>query len=231
MALLQGKTAIITGGSSGIGYATAQRFVEEGATVFITGRRAAELRIAATELGAAAHAVQGDVTQPADLDRLYSAASESGIGVDVIFANAGVAAGAPLGAITPESYDLMFDINVKGVVFTVQALLPLLNDGASIILNSSVAADRGREGTSVYAATKAALRSFARTWANELAPRNIRVNTVNPSSTDTAALAALARESPGLNVEEFKRQRSKRHSAGSTGPTRRDRQCGAVPGL
>jgi NAD(P)-dependent dehydrogenase (short-subunit alcohol dehydrogenase family) len=208
MALLTGKTTVITGGASGIGLATASRFVDEGAHVFIFGRRRAEIDAALGHLGENATGVAGDVTNRHDLDQLYAAIVEAGRGLDVIFANAGVGGAALLGAITAEHFDLLFDINVKGVVFTVQKLLPLLNDGASIILNASVAADRGREGTSVYAATKAALRSLARTWANELAHDSIRVNTVNPASTDTPGLTAFADKNPAIDAAEFKAQRS-----------------------
>jgi NAD(P)-dependent dehydrogenase (short-subunit alcohol dehydrogenase family) len=169
--LLTDKTAVVTGGSSGIGLATAQRCVDEGATVIITGRRRAELDAAVAQLGSHAHAVPGDVTVRTDLDRLYDAAERLG-GIDIVFANAGVGDGAPLGSITEEHFQLLFDINVKGVVFTVQTLLPLIREHGSIILNSSVAADRGRPGTSVYAATKAAVQSLARTWANELSAKS-----------------------------------------------------------
>ena len=202
MGLLTDKTAVVTGGSSGIGLATAQRFIDEGATVIITGRRRAELDAAVAQLGSHAHAVPGDVTVRTDLDRLYDAAARLG-GIDIVFANAGVGDGAPLGSITEEHFQLLFDINVKGVVFTIQTLLPLIREHGSIILNSSVAADRGRPGTSVYAATKAAVRSLARTWANELSSRHIRVNTVSPASTETPGLMALADD-----AERFKAQRS-----------------------
>lgn len=207
MGLLTDKTAVVTGGSSGIGLATAQRFVDEGATVIITGRRRAELDGAAAKLGSRAHAVPGDVTVAADLARLHEAAARLG-GIDIVFANAGVGGGAPLGSITEEQFRLLFDINVKGVVFTVQTLLPLIREHGSIILNSSVAADRGRAGTSVYVATKAALRSLARTWANELGSRGVRVNTVNPASTDTPGLMALNDAGLSLDDEQFKAQRS-----------------------
>ena len=207
MGLLTDKTAVVTGGSSGIGFMTAQRFIDEGATVIVTGRRRAELASAAAQLGSHAHAVPGDVTVPADLDGLYDAAARLG-GIDILFANAGVGRGAPLGSITEEHFQLLFDINVKGVVFTVQTLLPLIREHGSIILNSSVAADRGRPGTGVYAATKAAVRSLARTWANELASRGIRVNTVNPVSTETPGLMGLNDADPFLDDEQFKTQRS-----------------------
>ena len=207
MGLLTDKTAVVTGGSSGIGFATAQRFIDEGASVIVTGRRRAELDSAAAQLGSHAYAVPGDVTGPADLKRLYEAAARLG-GIDILFANAGVGRGAPLGSIPEEHFQLLFDINVKGVVFTVQALLPLIREHGSIILNSSVAADRGRPGTSMYAATKAAVRSLARIWANELGSRGIRVNTVNPAATETPGLMALNDADPSLNDEEFKTQRS-----------------------
>jgi NAD(P)-dependent dehydrogenase (short-subunit alcohol dehydrogenase family) len=200
--LLADKNAVVTGGSSGIGLATAQRFVDEGATVIITGRRRAELDAAVARLGSGAHAVAGDVTVPADLDHLHDAAARLG-GIDIVFANAGVLEIAALGSITQEHFQKLFDINVKGVVFAIQALLPLIREHGSIILNSSVAAERGRPGNGVYAATKAAVRSLARTWANELAPRQIRVNTVNPSSTETPGLMTFAD-----NAEQFKSQRS-----------------------
>ena len=206
MALLATKTAVITGGSSGIGLATARRFIDEGATVFVTGRNRAELEMAASILGPEAVPVHGDVTLPADLAQIpRDVAAKSGSGLDVLFANAGVAGAAPLGEITDAHFDLLFGINVKGLLITVQTLLPLLNNGASIILNASVAADRGRLETSVYATTKAAVRSFARSWANELAPRNIRVNTVNPGSTDTPLLTG---DASATQTEEFKRSRS-----------------------
>ena len=195
MGLLTDKTAVVTGGSSGIGFAAAQRFIDEGATVIITGRRRAELDTAAAKLGLHAHAVPGDVTVPADLQRLYEAAARLG-GIDILFANAGVGRGAPLGSITEKHLQLLFDINVKGVVFTVQTLLPLIREHGSIILNSSVAADRGRHGTSVYAATKAGVRSLARTWANELG----------------AGLMALNDADHSLDDEQFKAQRHHRRS-------------------
>src|SRR5271169_2786312 len=165
MALLAGKTAVITGGSSAIGLATARRFVEEGATVFIFSRRPTELEATVATLGPAATAVYGDVTGSADLNKLRAIVAARGNGVDIIFAHTGIAGAAPLGEISHAHFDSLFGINVKGVVLTIQALLPLLNDRASIILTASVAADRGRIGASVYAATNAALRSFARTWS------------------------------------------------------------------
>ena len=172
MALLEGKTAVITGGTTGIGLATAKRFVEEGAYVFITGRRQAELETAVKELGDNATGVQGDVSKEEDLDRLYSVVADSGRRIDVVFANAAILEVARIGEITEEQLDYQLGVDFKGVVFTVQKALPLLNDGGSVILNSSNAnAERGSDAIGVYAAIKAALRSFARTWASELRDR------------------------------------------------------------
>jgi len=190
--LLGGKTAVITGGNSGIGLATARRFIDEGATVFITGRRQTELDTAVKALGESAIGVQGDVANPADLDRLYAAVAEHEQQIDVLFANAAIAEAQPLGAITEDALDRQLDVDLKGVVFTVQKALPLLNDGASIILNSSNVASKGNAGLTVYAGIKAALRSFARTWAAELRGRNIRVNVVSPGATATPGLEGLA---------------------------------------
>jgi NAD(P)-dependent dehydrogenase (short-subunit alcohol dehydrogenase family) len=192
MALLTGKTAVITGGSTGIGFATAKRFVEEGAYVFITGRRQAELDVAAKELGDNVTAVQGDVSKSEDLDRLYAAVADSGRRIDAVFANAAVADVARIGDITEEHLDYQLGVDFKGVVFTVQKALPLLNDGGSIILNSSNVNAKGSDGIGVYAAIKAALRSFARTWASELRDRKIRVNVVSPGATDTPGIENLA---------------------------------------
>jgi NAD(P)-dependent dehydrogenase (short-subunit alcohol dehydrogenase family) len=190
--LLDGKTAVITGGNSGIGLATARRFIDEGATVFITGRRQTELDTAVKALGESAIGVQGDVANPADLDRLYAAVAEHEQQIDVVFANAAIVDAQPLGAITEDALDRQLDVDLKGVVFTVQKALPLLNDGASIILNSSNVASKGNAGLTVYAGIKAALRSFARTWAAELRGRNIRVNVVSPGATATPGLEGLA---------------------------------------
>jgi NAD(P)-dependent dehydrogenase (short-subunit alcohol dehydrogenase family) len=193
MALLSGKTAVITGGSTGIGLATAKRFVDEGAYVFITGRRQAELEAAVKELGDDnATGVQGDVGKPADLDRIYAAVADSGRRLDVVFANAATIDVARIGEITEEHLDALLGVDLKGVVFTVQKALPLMNDGGSIILNSSNTAARGSDGIGVYAAIKAALRSFARTWASELRGRKIRVNSVSPGATDTPGIDKLA---------------------------------------
>jgi NAD(P)-dependent dehydrogenase (short-subunit alcohol dehydrogenase family) len=194
MALLGGKAAVITGGTTGIGLATAQRFVDEGARVYITGRRQAELDGAVKQLGAAATGVRGDAGKLADLDRLYRAVADEGSTIDVVFANAAIAEAAPLEQITEDSVDRQLDVDFKGVIFTVQKALPLLNAGASIILNSSNVASKGNAGLTVYAATKAALRSFARTWAGELRGRNIRVNVVSPGATATPGLQGLAHQ-------------------------------------
>ena len=181
---LQGKMAVITGGSSGIGLATAKLFVKEGAYVFITGRRQKELDAAVKVIGRNVAGIQGDVARLADLDRLYEAVKTKGR-IDVVFANAGVAEFAPLGKITEEHFDKLFDTNVKGTLFTVQKALPLLNDGGSIILNGSVGSVKGTPAFGVYGATKAALRSFVRTWTSDLKDRHIRSNVVSPGPTDT----------------------------------------------
>ncbi len=189
MGQFEGKTAVITGGSTGIGLATAVRLAEQGAYVFITGRRKTELDAAVETIGAASvTAVQGDVSVPADLDRLYDAVRGRGQGVDVLFANAAVASVATLAETTEEHFDHIFGINVRGVVFTVQKALPLLNDGASVILNASTNAERGDAAFGAYGASKAAVRSFARTWAGELIGRGIRVNAVSPGPTETPGL-------------------------------------------
>jgi len=185
MGTLEGKTAVVTGGSTGIGLAAAQRLATEGAHVFITGRRTAELDTAAASIGSAATAVVSDIAKAADLDRLYDAVRTRGRGLDVLFANAGGGAFAPLEHATDEQYEQNFGINVRGTWLTVQKALPLFNEGASVILNSSIRADDGWENFGLYSASKAAVRSLARTWANELKDRGIRVNTVSPGSIDT----------------------------------------------
>lgn len=184
-AQLQGKIALITGGNSGLGLATAKRFVAEGAYVFITGRRQAELDAAVKEIGANVTAVQGDASNLADLDRLFATIREQKGRLDVVFANAGAAHFAPLGEITEEHFDSLFDLNVKGLLFTVQKALPLMPDGASIVLNASLVSIKGFPAFSVYSATKAAVRSFARGWAVDLKPRRIRVNVVSPGTVVT----------------------------------------------
>ena len=191
MGKLEGKIALVTGGNSGIGLATAKRFVNEGAYVFITGRRDPELAAAAKEIGRNVTGVRGNVSNLADLDRLFARIKSEKGRLDIVFANAGIAKFAPFGTITEELYESIFDINVKGLLFTVQKALPLLPDGASIILNASVVASKGLPANSVYSATKAAVRSFARTWTTDLRDRRIRVNAVSPGSTDTPGLRDL----------------------------------------
>ena len=189
---LAGKIAVITGGSTGIGFATAKRFVQEGMDhVFITGRRKDALAAALAELGDRATGILGDVANLSDLDRLYETVKSYGRRIDVIFANAGVAFLAPFGSVDERLFDLHFDANVKGLFFSVQKGLPLINDGGSIILNASIASTKGFPGMSVYSATKAAVRSFARTWTNELRERRIRVNAISPGHIDTPILESL----------------------------------------
>lgn len=185
MGKLSGKVAVITGGNSGMGLDTAKLFVAEGAKVVITGRRQAELDAALKLIGDNVIGVQGDVSRTEDLDRLYAKVKETFGFVDIVFANAGVGSLSPIGQITEEHFDKHFDINVKGLLFTVQKALPLMRDGGAIILNASVAASTGIEGFSVYSATKAAVRSFARGWANDLKGRKIRVNAISPGPIET----------------------------------------------
>jgi len=194
---LEGKTALVTGGTSGIGLATAKRFVGEGAYVFITGRRDRELAAAVKEIGRNVTGVQGDMSSLGDLDRLFAQIKREKGKLDVVFANAGVAKYAPFGRITEDDYDSIFDVNVKGVLFTVQKALPLMPDGASVILNASVVASKGLTANSVYSATKAAVRSFARTWTTDLKDRRIRVNAVSPGPIDTPGLNDLAASAGG----------------------------------
>src|SRR3989454_9349520 len=184
MAKLDGKIALITGGTSGIGIATAKQFVNEGAYVYITGRRAQELAAAVKEIDRNVTGVQGDMSNLADLDRLFAQVEREKGRLDVVFANAGIAQYTPLGKITEEHYDSIFDVNVKGLLFTVQKALPLMPDGGSIILNASIVASKGLPANSVYSATKAAVRSFARTWTTDLKHRHIRVNAVSPRSEE-----------------------------------------------
>ena len=197
MGKLEGKIALITGGNGGIGFATAKRFVKEGAYVFITGRREPETAAAVEEIGRNVTGVQGDVSNLGDLDRLFAQIKREKGKLDIVFANAGVAKFAALGAITEELYDWTFDINVKGLLFTVQKALPLLPDGAAIILNSSIVGSKGLPINSVYSATKAAIRSFARTWTTDLKDRRIRVNAVSPGSIDTPGLSGLLASAEG----------------------------------
>ena len=216
MGKLDGKIALVTGGNSGIGLATAKQFAREGAYVFITGRRDPELAAAVKEIGSNVTAVRGDVSNLDDLDRLFGQIQREKGRLDVLFANAGVARYVPLGKITEELYDSIFDINVKGLLFTVQKALPLMPDGASIVLNASIVGSKGVPANSVYGATKAAVRSFARTWTAELKDRRIRVNAVSPGATDT----------PGLNellASSETGQHDRRHGATRPlRPTRRD---------
>jgi NAD(P)-dependent dehydrogenase (short-subunit alcohol dehydrogenase family) len=188
---LDGKIAVITGGNSGIGLATAERFVAEGAYVYITGRRQKELDAAVAKIGRNVTGVQGDVTNLADLDRLYAQIAKEKGRVDVVLANAGIAKMAPLGSITEEQFDSIFNINVRGLLFTVQKALPLMHEGGSIILNASSASAKGIAALSVYSATKAAVRSFARSWTTDLKDRRIRVNVLSPGYTETPILDTL----------------------------------------
>ena len=200
---LEGKVAVITGGNSGIGLATAQRFADEGAHVFITGRRRNELDAAVRQIGKQATGVQGDVSNLADLDRLYATVKREKGRIDVVFANAGAGdALAPLGAISEELFDTTFSRNVKGLLFTVQKALPFLLDGGSIILNASIAASKGMPALSVYSATKAAVRSFARGWTVDLKARKIRVNAISPGPIDTPGVKSLGLTEAQL--EQFK---------------------------
>jgi NAD(P)-dependent dehydrogenase (short-subunit alcohol dehydrogenase family) len=195
---LAGKIAVITGGSSGIGLATAKRFVEEGAHVVISGRREKELNEAAAIIKGNVTTVVGDVSRLEDLDRLYAVVKEKHGHIDVLFANAGAGTVAPLALATEAHFDQTFDVNVKGMFFTVQKALPLFKDGGSIILNSSVSNILGLPGFTAYAASKAAVRNFARGWTMELKDRKIRVNCVSPGAIDTPALATTT----GLTAEQ-----------------------------
>jgi NAD(P)-dependent dehydrogenase (short-subunit alcohol dehydrogenase family) len=189
---LASKVGIITGGSTGMGLATARRFVEDGMDhVFVTGRRKDVLDAAVAQIGDKATGIPGDVANLSDLDRLYEAVKGYGRRIDVIFANAGVARLAKFGSVDEAFFDLHFDANVKGLFFSVQKALPFMNDGGSIILNASIAATKGFPGMSVYSATKSAVRSFARTWTNELRDRHIRVNAISPGHIDTPILESL----------------------------------------
>jgi NAD(P)-dependent dehydrogenase (short-subunit alcohol dehydrogenase family) len=188
---LEGKIALVTGGNSGIGLATAMQFVNEGAYVFITGRREPELAAAVKQIGKNVTGVRGDVSNLGDLDRLFAQIKREKGRLDIVFANAGIARYAPFGEITEELYDSIFNINVKALLFTGQKALPLMPDGASIILNASIVASKGLSSNSVYSATKAAVRSFARTWTTDLKDRRIRVNAVSPGSIDTPGLSDL----------------------------------------
>jgi NAD(P)-dependent dehydrogenase (short-subunit alcohol dehydrogenase family) len=202
---LEEKIAVITGGNSGIGLATAQRFVQEGAFVFISGRRQDELDKAVKQIGRNAMGVQGDVSNLADLDRLYETVKQQKGRIDILFANAGVADVAPLGSITESHFDKIFSVNLKGLLFTVQKALPLFQDGGSIILTASVGGSKGFEGISVYDATKAAVRSFARSWTVDLKNRKIRVNAVSPGPIATPMLSSRGMGLSEEQFEEFKK--------------------------
>jgi NAD(P)-dependent dehydrogenase (short-subunit alcohol dehydrogenase family) len=199
MTKLEGKVAVITGGNSGIGLATAQRFVAEGAYVFITGRRQNELDGAVKQIGKNVTAVRGDVSNLADLDRLYETVKQVRGRIDILFANAGTGEFGPLGTITEEHFDKIFDANVKGLLFTVQKALPLLVDGSSVILNASIVSIKGSPAFSVYSASKAAVRSFARTFTSDLKERKIRVNAVSPGVVPSPGY----RNSLGLTDEQI----------------------------
>lgn len=204
MARLQGKVAVITGGNSGIGLATAKRFVDEGASVFIFGRRQAELDNAVTLISGDITAVQGDASEPRDLDRLYATVEQAKGKLDVLFANAGVVELRPLEAFSTEHYDKTFDVNVRGLALTVQKALPLLRDGASVILTGSIAGVKGYPTYGTYSASKAAVRSFARTWTMELKDRGIRVNTLSPGAIDTPIMdsqVSTPEEADALRVQ------------------------------
>jgi NAD(P)-dependent dehydrogenase (short-subunit alcohol dehydrogenase family) len=213
---LSGKVALITGGTSGIGLATAEQFIAEGAHVFISGRREKELGAAVEHLGASATGVQGDVSKINDLDRLFATIKEQKGRLDILFANAGGGAFVPLEQVTEEHFDKYFGINVKGTLFTVQKALPLMTAGGAIVINGSIASVKGVPAFGVYAATKAALRSFARTWTVDLKGRNIRVNVVSPGTVITPAYKSEL----GLTdeqIEGFKAQAAETTPLGRTG--------------
>jgi NAD(P)-dependent dehydrogenase (short-subunit alcohol dehydrogenase family) len=214
MSKLVGKIALITGGSTGLGFATADRFLDEGAEVIITGRREAELDSAVKRLGRNVLGVQGDVSNLAHLDRLYTTIQKEKGHLDIVFANAGGGSFAALGAITEEHFDQIFNINVKGLVFTVQKALPLLKDGGAIILNASIAGSMGMAGFSVYSGTKAAVRSFARTWTSDLKERKIRVNVISPGPVPTEGYRTLGDEEA---LEKFVAQMAEQVPLGRVG--------------
>jgi len=204
MNVLQGKVAVITGGNSGIGLATAKRFVDEGAYVFIIGRRREELNKAVAEIGKNVTAIQGDVSNLADLDRLFQTVEKSKGKIDILFANAGVVEPTPTRAVTPEQYDKTFGINARGVFFTVQKALPLFKEGGSIILNGSGAWQKGIPIYATYSGTKAALRSFVRTWTAEFASKGIRANVISPGPIETPILQGHFGENTDSMKEQFK---------------------------
>jgi len=215
MSKLSGKTAVITGGNSGIGLATAKLFAREGARVFITGRRQEALTKAVQEIGTNAVGIQGDVSNLGDLSRLAQELKEKGVALDIIFANAGSGTVLSIADVTEEHYHRIFDTNVKGVVFTVQKLLPLMKDGGSIILNSSITESKGMESFSMYSGAKAAVRNFARGWATDLKERRIRVNAISPGVVITPGYSGL-----GMNdeqIKEYAAASSAKTPAGRTG--------------
>ena len=194
MGKLEGKIALVTGGNSGIGLATAKEFVGEGAYVFITGRRQKQLDDAVKAIGRNVTGVQGDAASLADLDRLYATVAREKGRIDVLFASAGVGEFSPIGEVTEEHFDKIFAVNVRGTLFTVQKALPLVADGGSIILNGSIAGSKGFAAFGVYNASKAAVRSFARTWTMDLKDRKIRVNVLSPGTIDTAIFDDIPKE-------------------------------------
>jgi NAD(P)-dependent dehydrogenase (short-subunit alcohol dehydrogenase family) len=220
MGKLNGKIAVITGGSTGIGFAIAKRFVEEGAYVFITGRRASELEKAKNAIGKQITVVQGDIANLNDLDRLYEVVKKEKGGVDIIVANAGYVKTVTLAEATPEHFDKTFNVNARGTFFTVQKALPLLRKNGSIVLISSCVANMGAPMYTTYGATKAAVRSFARSWAAELKNRGIRVNSLSPGAIDTPILESQFNESqqdPLKKVEELKKMFSEKAPLGRIG--------------
>ncbi|GAA3766837.1 SDR family oxidoreductase [Terriglobus aquaticus] len=215
MGRLSGKTALITGGNSGIGLATAKLMAQEGAKVFITGRRQGALTDALKEIGPLGVGIQGDVSKIGDLTRLAAELTAEKVKLDILFANAGAGTVLPIADVTEEHYYQIFDTNVKGVVFTVQKLLPVMNDGGSIVLNSSITESQGMEAFSMYSASKAAVRNLARGWASDLKPRKIRVNAVSPGVVITPGYSGL-----GMNdeqIKEYAKQSSAKTPAGRTG--------------
>jgi NAD(P)-dependent dehydrogenase (short-subunit alcohol dehydrogenase family) len=212
---LEGKVAVITGGGSGIGFATAKRFVLEGAYVFIIDLQKKELDYALSEIGSKnVVGIEGDVSNLADLDKLYNAVKDQKGHLDILFANAGIIRYASLGEISEQHFYTLIDVNVKGLLFTVQKALPIFRDGSSIILNASIGATKPSEGLSVYGATKAAVRSFARTWPVELKHRRIRVNAVSPGSIDTPIMNPVMSEQ---EYEQFKNNVTKTIPMGRMG--------------